>query len=101
MDKFKPFVVVTLARDRDRSLDIKKAIGINLYKLAYEPINYPGADSDALDRMLCTAEAKIRTITKSRKETAEYISNAITRALLDHMSREDTIRGYPISWPKE
>jgi hypothetical protein len=62
---------------------------------ALEPIDFPSPSADSMARnLICTSSEKIVQVKSSRERAAKIISEALTEAILNIFSTNDTEMGY-------
>jgi hypothetical protein len=89
-----PRVRVTLTTDYGQQAERTIELSGSMYKDAAQKIDKPSADARGSDFLLCTDTATINKVLKSRRELADMVSAAITKAILDHLGAHDTEMGY-------
>ena len=89
-----PYIEVRIFTEHDGVFAVKRELSAHIISEVSKPLDIPRPGADSFSAMLCTGNAEIVRIKKSRQELAEMISSAITRLLIDFMERKDTEMGY-------
>ena len=88
-------IIISVEYDRFPTQQDKTfVIPIDFFTDVFESLDIPESD-DIFTKMLCTAEVTIKRVTKSRDSLAKYLTPRIFNAIMDLLSANDTINGYP------
>ena len=77
--------------ERDCTLELP--LSEELVKEAYAPLDYPNPDA-GIAEVFCTPSVRRIKVMVDRKIAAKRIAETLTEAILESMSREDTVMGY-------
>lgn len=75
--------------------EIEKELSESVVRTALVPLDLPSSTADGFGRFLCSPEAEIRRVMRSREETARVLSRELTDAIVEAMGARDTEMGYP------